>query len=163
MGEAKAAVALPQSRPALAGAEKLAADQLGIGHDRVGPKVLEIISLLLRGFDRCKSLKRDRSREPRAALIQQQYTILFQRSFQPTGFAVRTRRRKARSALKKHKPGEVRLVLVLDRNHLAREDRDFLRVRFFVVQRQDELVVCTDETGQPVRALSYGTPPYSMS
>src|SRR2546422_462810 len=58
----------PQLLEALA-RQRAAARKWNVGPHRVGPKVFEIISLLLRGFDLCKSLKRHRSREPGAALI----------------------------------------------------------------------------------------------
>jgi hypothetical protein len=142
---AEAAVALPEDRPRRRTHERRP-QRLRVAHDRVGPKVREVVGLLLRRAEPGEGLTGGWCRPAGAALVQQQHPVVLQRATQPAGAPGRARRPATRAALQVEQPRQV-LVALAWRDHLAGEHGDRRRVGRGVVEWHDELVVGQQQAG----------------
>ena len=139
---AEAAEALAEDARALAA--ELAADALGVGDDRVGAEVGQVVGLLGRG---ALQLRADRARAPGAALIEQKHAEVGQGPLEPRRRRVRPRGPRglrARAALEEE---EQRALLPLWSRQLAGEDAQPLAARVGVIERQRVLALGHDQAG----------------
>lgn len=154
--EAEAAEALAKHAPGRAAGDS-PPDQLGVGHDRVGAEVREVLGLRGRTGEPRQGLPRRRCGESGAALVEQEQAVLAHRAREPPRAGHGPRRRESGSALEKQQPRQLG-VRLLRRHDLAGEDAQLLAVRAVVVERHREPVVGEDKAGDAVDGLGHEEP-----
>jgi len=124
----------------------IAAEQLGVAHDRVGAEVRQVLGLRVGGV--AGELATDRARPPGAALVEQEHAVVGERPLHPprrgTG---RPRGLEPRATLEEH---QVRAIEPVGGRDLAREHGQHAAVGRAVSQRHGVLSLGEDRAGDPI-------------
>jgi len=146
---AEAAEALAEDAPRPPPGEP-APDQLGVGHDRVGPEMGQVVGLGPGVPEVGQGAPVGGGGAPGPALVEQQHPVVLQRPVQPALPPGGPQRAEPGTALQVQQPRQVGRGLVR-RDHLSGEDLDLLAARPGVIQRHGEGVVDQDGSRLVVR------------